>query len=256
MEMLQGTRHQGGYIATLNAAGVQQVDDTWFGSHNLDQRLVIIDDANVAVFGVGDAYPRGFFASFADHAKPVVVYSVATSGDGSANGQVGSMIQAGDSLIASFATDKSISQDLNAGDWPNIDMDVSMQIHKGAADGVDVGLLIMPKAAPFMTAVTPTWVELPVTAGARIGSLKTARYGKGDALFVAWTELTGSMRSPKTAYAAAVIDRSGGLCQAKQLLPDAQGFTYDDLVAKPDGSIVWANASDGQVHIVTLMPSG
>jgi hypothetical protein len=255
MEMLQGTRHQGGYIATLSAAGVQTVNNKWFGSHNLDQRLAIVDDAKVAAFGVGDAYPRGFFASFTDHASPVVVYRVAASGDGAANGQVGSIIEVGDSVIASFVTDKSISQDLSAGDWPNIDMDVSMQIREAAADGVDVGFLSLPKAGPFTKDVTPAWATLPVTPGSRIASLKTVRYGKGDALLVAWTERSVSMRSPKTAFAAAVFDRHAGLCQPKRLLADAQGFTYDDLVAKPDGSIVWANAFGGQVHVVTLGPA-
>jgi hypothetical protein len=84
--------------------------------------------------------------------------------------------------------------------------------------------------------------------------LKTACYGTGDALLVAWTERSASRNGTKTAYAATVIDRSAGFCQAKQTLEDASGFTHDDLVAKPDGSIVWANAFGDQVQIVTLSP--
>jgi hypothetical protein len=97
-----------------------------------------------------------------------------------------------------------------------------------------------------MKDVAPAWATLPVSAGAASAISRPC---------VAWSERSGSMRSPRAEFALAVIGREGELCQAKRLLSDAQGFTYDDLVAKPDGSGGWANAFDGQVHIMTLQPA-
>src|SRR5690606_20153997 len=57
-----GVRHQGGYLATVDAAGSQELLNGWFGSHNLDQRLWTGESAG-AVIGLGDAYPIGIFYS-------------------------------------------------------------------------------------------------------------------------------------------------------------------------------------------------
>jgi hypothetical protein len=48
-----GVRHQGGYLATLSAAGQQTVLNPWWGSHNLDQRMLIDGGARAAVLGLG-----------------------------------------------------------------------------------------------------------------------------------------------------------------------------------------------------------
>jgi hypothetical protein len=253
MQMLQGVRHQGGYIATLSPTGVQKVNGDWFGSHNLDQRLVMVDDAKPAVFGLGDAYPRGYFFSFTARANPFVVYRVAASGDGAANGQVGSMIMLSDTILASFVTDKSIGQDLSAGEWPNIDATISMQIRTAATNGKDVGLLLIPKAGATAE-IAPVWVDLQVGAGARLSNLKSVRYGKGDLILMAWSEDTGNAFAPVSKFYTMVVDRTGAPCQPKKALDAMQGFTYDDLLRKPDGTVVWANGVGNVVHVVTLTP--
>ena len=45
------------------------------------------------------------------------------------------------------------------------------------------------------------------------------------------------------------------MCQPKTELQESFAFNDgDDFVAKPDGSIVWANTQGDQVQIVTLTP--
>ena len=136
--MLQGVRHQGGYLARLGASGVQTVVNGWFGSHDIDQRLVT-DGTRVAVLGLGDAYPVGYFFSFLENVNTNVVYTVAADGQGDANGQIGGMFALEDVIVASFVTDRSIAQTLSAGTWPNIDQTVASQIAQGAITGTDVG---------------------------------------------------------------------------------------------------------------------
>ena len=252
MQMLQGVRHQGGYLATLDASGTKKELSGWFGSHNLDQRLVI-DGDKAAVFSLGDAYPEGFFFSFITMAKTNVVYDVAVSGDGAANGQVGGLLAFPDALVASFVTDKSIAQDVNAGVWPDIDSTISMQIREAQANGHDVGLLTIPKTGT-PSALTPVWADVQPTAGARMTNVKSVQYGDGDLILIAWTELAGSQFAPTSTFYTAVVDRTGAVCQPKQMLEAANGFGYDDMVRRSDGSVVWANASGGQVHVVTLIP--
>lgn len=59
-DMIQGVRHQGGYVATVSASGTQTVLGSWWGSHNLDHRVLVLDP-QVALLGLGDAYPKGMF---------------------------------------------------------------------------------------------------------------------------------------------------------------------------------------------------
>ena len=57
-----GVRHQGGYLAKVDANGNASVLDDWFGSHNLDQRL-LGGGPEAATLGLGDAYPIGIIFS-------------------------------------------------------------------------------------------------------------------------------------------------------------------------------------------------
>jgi len=50
-------RHQGGYIGNIDLNGNIKVYDSWFVSHNFDQRLINVDDYVCAMYH-GDAYPR------------------------------------------------------------------------------------------------------------------------------------------------------------------------------------------------------
>jgi hypothetical protein len=249
-----GVRHQGGYLATLNATGVQELIDGWFGSHNLDQRL-LIDGARIAVLGLGDAFPKGIFFSYTQQARTNVIYRLAADGVGSTNGQLGGMIAIGDQIISPFITNRSISQDLDAGPWPDTDEAISMQIREAAAAGTDLGLLPIPKASLPDGDVTPIWLDAAVASGARLGSLKATRYGTADLILIAWAEITGDRRNQMSKYYTTVVDPAGAVCQPKAELPAMHAFTPgDDIVTKPDGTIVWANITGGRVQIMTLTP--
>jgi len=246
-------RHEGGYVAKLSASGTQTVLNGWFGSHNIDQRLVI-DGTRAAVLGLGDAYPVGFFFSYLESLNTNVIYTVAGDGQGDANGQIGGVFALSDVIVASFVTDKSIAQNTGAGTWPNIDQTVASKIAQGGVDGTDVGLLLVPKTALPSGDLKPVWVNISPARGARVAYLKSVQYGSGDLILLAWAELTGNQYAPTSAYYTMVVDRTGATCQPRRALDAANGFAYDDMVRRPDGAIVWANGQGGRVHIVSLTP--
>jgi hypothetical protein len=250
-----GVRHQGGYLATLDAAGTQQLINGWWGSHNLDQRL-LIDDGRALVLGIGDAYPEGIFYSPVQmRPRTNVLYPLASAGNGTTNGQLGGMVPSGDFLVLPFITNRSVPQDLDAGMWPDIDETIAMQIRMAAANGTDLGFLSLGKSAMPAT-LEPTWLDPQLTMGARLTNLKSARYGKGELILLLWAEAMGSGRSAAApTYFTMVIDRSGAVCQPKTPLDAAFGIAQgDDIVSRPDGAIVWGNTIGGRVQVVTLVP--
>jgi hypothetical protein len=249
-----GVRHQGGYLATIDASGEQSLIEGWFGSHNLDQRM-LVDGANVAVLGLGDAFPKGIFFSFIDDARTNVIYRLASDGVGSTNGKLGGMVAFADAIVVPFVTNRDIAQDLDAGPWPDTDEAISMQIRDAAAAGKDLGLLAAPKADLPDGDLPPTWLEAGVAEGARMTSLKSAQYGTGELLFLAWAESTGDRRNTTSRYFTMVVDRMGAVCQAKVELTAENAFTPgDDIVRRADGSLVWANTQGGTANVVTLTP--
>lgn len=68
-----GRRHQGGYIGFLNLDGTpvtknntSPIGNTWFFSHNFDQRLMVVEGTYYAL-SHGDAYPRALgFSAWSD----------------------------------------------------------------------------------------------------------------------------------------------------------------------------------------------
>jgi len=254
-------RHQGGYLAVVDSAGKQTLLDGWFGSHNLDQR-VIVDGSKAAVLGLGDAYPKGIiYSTAATGAKPRAnsIYPLAANGVGSTNGQLGGIQDGGDAYLIPFITNQSLAQTFDAGVWPNIDDAKSKQIGDTAKNGTDLGLLRMSKtmAAP-MGGLTATWLD--AQRGKELGEatsmsmLKSARYGNGYYL-LAWKETSTVAGSKKSGFFTMVIDGQGGVCQPKTaLLADYQFTTGDDFVTRPDGRISWANANGGVINVVTLTP--
>jgi hypothetical protein len=251
-----GVRHQGGYLATLDASGEQTVLSGWFGSHNLDQRLLVGAEGG-AVLGLGDAYPEGIFFSFlGNRPQTEVLYALAAAGNGATNGQLGGIVDLGDEIIVPFITNRSIPQDLDAGTWPDIDEAISDQIRDAAANGTDMGLLRVPNTGmnPDAT-LEPTWLVPAPATGARLESLKSARYGAGGLVFLAWAESTGSNRQSTSQYFTMVVDRDGAICQAKTPLGAEFAFASgDDIVRRSDGSIVWATLQGSAVSLVTLTP--
>ena len=249
-----GVRHQGGYLATIDAMGNQELIEGWFGSHNLDQRM-LVDGDRVAVIGLGDAFPKGIFFSYIDDARTNVIYRLAADGVGTTNGQLGGMIDLGDRIALPFITNRSVAQDLDAGEWPDIDETISMQIRDAAEAGTDMGIMFAPKASLPDGDLEPTWLDPQVTAGARLASLKSVQYGDGELMLLAWAELSGEGRNPTATYFTMIVDSDGAVCQPKTELPESFAFNAgDDLVRKPDGRIVWANVQNDQVQIITLTP--
>jgi hypothetical protein len=251
-----GVRHQGGYLATLDAGGEQSLLSGWFGSHNLDQRL-FVDAQGGAVLGLGDAYPEGIFFSFLGNRPSAdVLYALASAGNGTTNGQLGGMVDLGDEIVVPFITNRSIPQDLDAGTWPDIDDAIAQQIRDAAATGTDMGLLRVPKTGMNPDDVLEAlWLAPAPAAGARLESLKAVRYGEGGLVLLAWAESTGSNRQTTSQYFTMVVDRMGAVCQPKAPLDAQFAFTSgDDIVRRPDGSIVWATLQGSAVSLVTLTP--
>lgn len=251
-----GVRHQGGYLATVGADGTQRVLSDWFGSHNLDQRL-FTDASGAAVLGLGDAYPEGIFFSFLnERPRAAVLYPLAAAGNGATNGQLGGVVDLDDELLVPFITNDSIPQDLDAGTWPDIDETIADQIREAAANGTDLGLLLVPKNGTNPdAALEATFVDTALTEGARLERLKAARYGSGDLVLLAWAETTGGSRDGMSQYFTMVIDREGAVCQPKTPLAAELAFSGgDDIVRRPNGAIVWSVVQDGVVSLVTLTP--
>jgi hypothetical protein len=228
----------------------------WWGSHNLDQRL-FADGADAAMLGLGDAYPIGlFFSMLDDRPSQNVVYRYAAAGNGTANGQLGGIVDIGAELIVPFITNLSVSPDIDAGEWPDIDPAVSDQIGEAAANGSDMGLLRLPKSNDLPDGDAPTvWLDPQLTAGARLVSLKSARYGTGDLTLLIWAESTGGNRDSSSSYFSMVVDPAGGVCLPKTPLDAAHAVTGgDDIVRAPDGRIAWANLAGDGISLVVLTP--
>lgn len=253
-----GVRHQGGFLGSLDGAGKLSVINKWFGSHNLDQR-VLVEGTAPAVLGLGDAYPEGIFLAMlggTGTTRPTVIYPLAAAGNGAANGQLGGMVDLGTEILVQFITNRSVPQDLDAGSWPNIDQTISAQIRDAAGNGTDLGIFRVPRGAAVpQGGFVATFIDAARPMNARLARLKSARYGMGDLILLAWAELTGTGRSVQTSLYTMVIDPAGMICQPKT--PLAAEFLFnsgDDLVRTPNGTILWANSGDGAVRIVTLRP--
>lgn len=251
-----GVRHQGGYVATVGSDAEQELLSGWFGSHNLDQRLWTGPSEGV-VLGLGDAYPVGiFFARLGQRMRPQVVYRLAAAGNGTANGQLGGLVEVGEVLIAPFITNRSVSPDTDAGQWPNIDEDVAAQIREAASQGRDLGMLSIPKSGELPEGDVPTvWLDPELAEGARLVRLKSAPYGDDGHILLLWGEATGGNRNASIRYFTMVVDTTGAVCQPKTALDDAFAVTAgDDLVRASDGTILWANDAAGGVSLVRLTP--
>jgi hypothetical protein len=253
-----GVRHQGGYLALVDAAGEQELLNGWFGSHNLDQRLAV-DGAQAYVLGIGDAYPEGIFfdaASSGDNVNPTVLQPLAAAGNGATNGQLGGLVNLQDELLIPFITNRSVAPDLDAGTWPDIDETIADQIRDAAANGTDLGLMRVakPGLVDDDTTLEVTWLDVQLGADARLEKLKSAPFGVGNVV-LAWAEVTGDSRNGEESHFSMVIDAAGGTVQPKASLEDAYAFSSgDDFVARANGGVVWASAQDDGIYLVTMNP--
>jgi hypothetical protein len=251
-----GVRHQGGYLARISASGEQTLVSGWFGSHNLDQRL-FIDGGNSAMLGLGDAYPEGiFYRTLNGSGRPDVLFKLAAAGNGTANGQLGGMVDLGDNILISFVTNNSIDQNINAGTWPDINEEVADMIRDAAANGNVIGLMTMPKGVDADSALEPVWLNPEISDSTRITRLKSAPYGGEGLTLLMWAESPNTGRNTSIeGYYSMVVNGKGKVCQEKTAVPSANLFTAgDDIVQGPGSSVVWANDESGAITIVTLTP--
>ena len=225
-----GVRHEGGYVATVDSAGAIQVHGDWFGSHNLDQRIDVRTADDVLLLGLGDAYPEGVFADrLADNVNPQVLNGILSA-------QLGDMVPLSDRRVITLIGGYSF--------W-----DVS--VDDGAPTAAQLGLMTLPTDGG-LGLLSINYLPTTPEAGGRMTYLKSAPYGPGDLILLAWKERE-AQGSPATFYTM-VVDADGNVCQPKQTLDGQYEFLGDDFAVRPNGEIVWANAQGGQVNLVTLTP--
>ena len=249
-------RHQGGYLASVDASGKQTVHSGWFGSHNLDQRL-LVDGDRAALLGLGDAYPKGIFFSYHDDPSTDVAQVLAANGVGDTNGQLGGLVDLGDRLLAPFITDRALPPDFDPGEWPNGDEAKIEQVREAANHGKDLGFFLVDEASGVPEGgIEPVWVDSGRAGDAFLENLKSAPYGSGGLVLLIWAETSGDGQSASSTYYTMVIDAEGAVCQPRLALdPSYAPSSGDDVVARADGAIVWANVQDDTINVVTLAPA-
>jgi hypothetical protein len=255
---LQGdshVRHQGGYLASVSASGEQTVHSEWFGSHNLDQRL-LVDGDRAALLGLGDAYPKGIFFSYHDEPETDVAQQLAANGVGDTNGQLGGLVDLGERLLAPFITDRALSPDFDPGEWPNGDEAKIEEVREAANHGKDLGFFLVDKAGGVPEGgIEPIWIESGRSGDASLENLKAAPYGSGGLVLLIWAERSGEGQSSSASYYTMVIDAEGAICQPKLALEESYApSSGDDIVVRSDGAVVWANVQDDAIQVVTLLP--
>lgn len=253
-----GVRHQGGYFALVDGSGEQNLLNGWFGSHNLDQRMVS-DGSEAYVIGLGDAYPEGiFFSSTAsgNRTNPVVLQPLASAGNGATNGQLGGIVDLGTELVIPFITNLSVPADIDAGTWPDIDETVADQIRDAASNGTDLGVMRVSKGSlpEDDGALEVTWLDVALTDGASLSRLKSAPFGSG-LMALLWAERTGSNRGGSNEFFTMVLGTDLSVVTPKASLDAAYAFSGgDDVVPSSTGSVLWASARDDGIHLVTMNP--
>jgi hypothetical protein len=253
-----GVRHQGGYFALIDGSGEQNLQNGWFGSHNLDQRLVS-DGTEAYVLGLGDAYPEGiFFGSTAsgNRHNPTVLQPLASAGNGATNGQLGGLVDLGSDLLIPFITNLGVPADIDAGTWPDIDETVATEIRGAAANGTDMGVMVVSKgAAPTSdSSLEVTWLDVALTEGASLSRLKAAPFGDARVALL-WAERTGSNRSASHEFFTMVLARDLSVASPKASLAAAYSFSGgDDVIPSSTGSVLWASAQDDGIYLVTMNP--
>lgn len=252
-----GVRHQGGYLASVDAAGEQEVLNDWFGSHNLDQRLGV-DGTSAYLLGLGDAYPEGiFFAATEEGGRmnPRVILPLASAGNGATNGQLGGIVDLGSELLIPFITNQSVPPDLDAGTWPDIDDEIANRIREAASHGTDIGVLRLDKGAlpASDTTLDVTWLDVGRSEDTSLASLKSAALGDGTALLM-WAESTGSGRTRSSEYLTLVLASDGSVAIPKASLADVYAFSAGDDIVPRGAGVVWASAQSDGIHLVSYNP--
>jgi hypothetical protein len=210
-------RHQGGHIGFMDLQGEFYTANSWFFSHNFDQRLIVVDSFYFAL-AHGDAYPRKLGFSKWDDIPPNGHRLInknyldipGSVGDNNTNAQTGSMIRLKDGTFGVVFTTK-IGRD----NW-----DVCYTNINASGEPQDT-----------------LWLTSYPQETFAIFS-KIASYGK--CMLIAWEEVTDRVPKVKTF----VLDTAGVVISYKRELDGAELSPFYDLVTVPNGDILWATLAD------------
>jgi len=223
-----GVRHQGGYLATVDAAGTEERLSGWYGSHNLDQRLAVLRDGRVGLYALGDTYPPGLIFDWLDAPDTTVVYDQTEA-------QLGDIVELSNSLLLTFLDGQSFYDAETGG---------------GEASATRIGLITV-EPGQALGPLEPRFLEPEKESGATMTYLHAVPYGpSGELILLAFRETA----SRTDRFFTMVVDRAGTVCQPKTELAAEHGFLGDDFRLRPDGTISWTNAVDDRILVVTLTP--
>ncbi len=206
-------RHQGGHIAFMDLQGEFYTANSWFFSHNFDQRLIVVDSFYYAL-AHGDAYPRALgFSKWNDvppRGKRLVnekYWSISGSiGDNTTNCQTGGLIKLDNGTFGVVFTTK-----IDRGNWDVCYMNINSK-----GENQDTTWLTSYSESTF--AIFP----------------KIASYGK--CVLIAWEEVTNKIPKVKTL----IVNNTGEILSSKRELKDAKLSPFYDLVTVHSGDILWA----------------
>ncbi len=223
-----GVRHQGGYLATVDSAGVEERLSGWHGSHNLDQRIAVLRDGRVGLFALGDTYPPGLIFEWLNEPDTTVVHDQTEA-------QLGDIVELSNLLVLTFLDGQSFYDAETGGGEPSATRIGLITVEPGQALGP----------------LEPRFLEPEKESGTTMTYLHAVPYGpSGELMLVAWRET--AQRDER--FFTMVLDRAGTVCQPKTELASEHGFLGDDFRLRPDGTISYTNAVDGRIRVITLTP--
>jgi hypothetical protein len=231
MKWDDNVRHQGGYICFLDLNGKvitktnssEPVGNTWFYSHNFDQRLYASGDYFYTL-AHGDAYPRSLgLTKWTDKAgvkNPVFsceFFKISGStGDNTTNTQLGGFAQFKN---GTFGVIFSSSNGRNA-------RDICFKTIDGAG--------IASEELWLTSYTSPSFAIHP----------RAARFGAW--IFLAWEEVSGGASTMQYM----VLDSLGRIALPKTNVDGVHVSTMYDIINLPDGDIAWAVPSSGNKIIL------
>ncbi len=220
MKYSDNVRHQGGYIGFLDLNGKQLMQcpvnilgNSWFFSHNFDQRLMVIDGVYYAL-AHGDAYPRALgFSSWTDNKSsarnPLInttYFSIpGTKGENITNTQTGGFVGLPDG---------------------NIGIVFASSVDRTKRD---ICFLKVDKAGNILASKWLTQNTSSHAVNPRIAC-------RGNRILVAWEDYN----KPVTQTNYAELDINGQVIGEKTILENVVLQPLSDWITLPNGDIIWA----------------
>lgn len=206
-------RHQGGHIGFMDLDGNFYTANSWFFSHNFDQRLIVVDSYYYTL-AHGDAYPRALgFSKWSDEEpngrrlfNEEYFQIPGAIGDNTTNTQTGGLICRPDGSFG-VVFSSSIGRSnydvcyMNLSDSGDIQHTVWLTEYPSATN------TIFPRIAPY-----------------------------GNCILIAWEEVTSNTPVVKTR----IIDTDGTLLSSERTLENTELSPFYDLLTLPNGNIIWA----------------